>query len=208
MQVSDIVRRVTNIFGDKDQVQIDQDMILDWINDGQKDICRKAECLEDIYTAGIIAGNLSFIYPQYFLKELTVKVAGIKLSRLTYQSFNVLYPDWEADQGRGNPLYYYHYQGSIWVWPRPAVDDVDGFQMYYIRYAPPLIDDNSSPMIPEVFHEDLVEYCLWRALQQDEQWVPAREKKAEYESRLLETIYDSKNLQAESYPAVRLCPGD
>jgi hypothetical protein len=208
MFVSEIQDRVKNIFGDTAGVQIDDPMILDWINDGQTDICRKAECLSGLHTASIVAGTGGYPYPADFIKEVAVKVNGVKLARLTQPSIDVLFPDRDEETIRGNSLYYFHWNRNVNLYPKPEISTANGLVMWYIRTAAQLTGSAQTPEIPAIFHEDLVEYCIWRALQQDEQWPAAREKKSEYDARLLQTVYDSKTLDANEYPAVRMIAGD
>jgi hypothetical protein len=206
--VSEIQDRVKNIFGDMAGIQIQDPMILDWINDGQTDICRKAECLMGVYAVSTVVGTSAYAYPVDFIKEQVVKLDGYKLARLTLPSIDVLFPDREVENVRGNPLYYYHWNRSINLYPTPGTAVTNGLTLWYIRNAAQLTGSAQTPEIPGIYHEDLVEYCLYRALQQDEQWVPAREKKMDYDKRLMETIYDSQNEGSQSYPAVQLCAGD
>ena len=208
MFVSEIQDRVKGIFGDPGSVQIDDAMILNWINDGQTDICRKAECLMNIQTQSVSVGVTAYNYPTDFIREQSVKIGGIKLCRLTLTSIDVLFPDREADNFTGRPLYYFHWNRQINLYPKPDVNITNGLTLWYIRNATILTSSAQIPEIPSIFHEDLVEYCFYRALQFDENWTAAKEKKAEYDTRLLQTIYDSRNEVEESYPAVTLVPGD
>lgn len=205
MLTSEIQSRVKNIFGDTSGAQINDPMILDWIVDGQKDICRKAECLEAPYTANIVAGTDQYAYPTDFIKEQRLTVGGLKLARLTMQSIDILYPDRAQTPASGNPLYYFHWARKLNLYPIPGYNITSGLVLWYIRYAAPL---GSTPEIPDLYHEDLVRYCLIRAHETDQEWAATQQAKAEYDSRLLQTIYDSQVDQAEEYPSVRLVAGD
>jgi hypothetical protein len=206
MFVSEIQSRVQNIFGDTAGAQLTPEMILDWINDGQTDICRKAECLEDIWTGTTVAADSSLARPTNFIRELWIRLEGITLRRQTAQSINVLYPEAESNTTTGKPLYYYHFSNAINFYPVP--DSAYGISMAYIRNAVKLTGSSQTPEIPEIYHEDLVQYCLWRALQQDEQWGAAQQARQDYDTRLLQTIYDAKTVDAETYPSVRSIAGD
>lgn len=210
MLVSDIQTRVKNIFGDKAQAQIDDPMILDWINDGQKDICRKAECLETIQISSITGGSSSYPYPSDLIKERSVKVSGILLKRLTLSSIDVLFPDRESVTPvvTGSPLYYYSWSRTINLYPTPPSNISNGLNIWYVRNATLLTTTGQTPEIPDIFHEDLVRYCLWRAFEQDQDWAGAGQFKSDYDMRLLSTIYDSNVQQSEAYPSVQLCAGD
>ena len=208
MLVSDIQSRVKNLFGDTAGAQITDAMILDWINDGQTDICRKAECLEGVQSQSIVAGTEAYNYPTDFIKEQALKVDGIKLSRLTLPSIDMLYPDRAADTYRGSPLYYFHHNRQFKLYPLPATSGTNNLVVWYIRYATTLTAGGNTPEIPSIYHEDLVRFCLWHALEQDEQWTPAQAAKQDYETRLLTTIADSQVEYSDTYPSVRALPGD
>lgn len=208
MFVSEISDRVKNIFGDTSGVQITDPMILDWVNDGQIDICRKAECLEGIQSINLVAGTDSYAYAVDFIKEQRIAVNGIKARRMTLPALDILFPDRSATITSGNPLYYYHHNRKFNLYPSPGATAAAGMLVWYIRNAVQLTASNQTPEIPVIFHEDLVRYCLWRALEQDEQWVPSRDMHTDYDNRLMNTIYDSNVKQSEAYPSVQLCPGD
>lgn len=208
MLVSDIQTRVKNIFGDTAQAQITDAMILDWINDGQVDICRKSECLEAPYSVSIVVGTDQYAYPTDFIKEQRVLVNGLKLTRLTLQSIDMLFPDRVSTPVSGNALYYYHWQRKLNLYPIPGTAITNGLVMWYVRYATVLTASGQTPEIPSIFHEDLVRFCLWKAFEQDQDWGGASQFKADYESRILNTIYDSQVEDSEEYPSVRLCAGD
>jgi hypothetical protein len=205
MLTVEIQSRVKNIFGDKSGVQIDDTMILDWINDGQTDICRKAECLEGIHSANIVAGTDTYAYPTDFIKEQRLLVNGIKLHRLTLPSIDVLFPDRAADSYTGTSLYYFHHNRSFNLYPKPVSNITNGLVVWYIRNA---ASAAAIPEIPDIYHEDLVRYCLMRAWEQDENFGQAQVAKQEYDQRLLQTIADSNDESSESYPSVRLIAGD
>lgn len=208
MLVSEIQTRVKNLFGDTAGVQITDTMMLDWVNDGQKDICRKAECLEGSNTQNIVAGTDNYAYPADFIKEQRLTVNGIKLTRVTMQALDQLYPDRAVYALTGNPWYYFHWNRKFNLYPSPVSSATAGLVVWYIRYAAEVTVGADTPEIPRAFHEDLVRYCFYRALEQDEQWVPAQSIKQDYDARLLNTIYDSQVEQADEYPSVRLVAGD
>lgn len=208
MLVSDIQTRVKNIFGDTAQAQINDAMILDWINDGQVDICRKAECLEAAFTTNIVAGTDQYAYPADFIKEQRLLVNGIKLCRLTMQAIDVLFPDRLAAPIQGNSLYYFHWQRKLNLYPIPGSAITNGLVMWYIRTAALLTAPGNTPEIPTIFHEDLVRFCLWHAWEQDQEWGAAAKAQQDYDTRLLKTIYDTQIEDSETYPAVQLVAGD
>lgn len=206
MLVSDIQRRVQNIFGDTASVQITLPNIVDWVNDGQKDICRKAECLETTVTPTLTGGTPTYAYPADFIKERVVKVNGLKLCRLTLASIDVLYPDRDSSPASGNPLYYYHWGRALNFYPTPSSNMP--LTLMYVQYAALIAAGGDTPAIPDLFHEDIVRYCFWHALEQDEQWTAAQVAKQVYDERLMQTIYDCNVRESETYPSVQLCAGD
>jgi hypothetical protein len=162
-----------------------------------------------VHTANLVSGTEAYAYPVDFIKEQRLTAVGVKLNRQTIVSIDVLYPDRAvAPAASGNPIYYFHHDREFHLYPAPSVSTTNGLVVWYVRNAAQLTGSVQIPEIPTIFHEDLVEYCLYRALQQDEQWVPAREQKNNYEARLMNTIYDSNVKQSESYPSVQLCVGD
>jgi hypothetical protein len=208
MLVSEIQTQVKNIFGDTAQAQITDAMILDWINNGQMDICRKSECLEAPYTANLVAGTDQYAYPADFIKEQRLMVNGIKMVRLTLSSIDMLFPDRLSAPMQSSTLYYFHWQRKFNLYPVPPASVTGGLVVWYVRYAATLTAPGNTPEIPTMFHEDLVRFCLWHAWEQDQEWGAAQQAKQDYDTRLLKTIYDSQVEESESYPAVQLCAGD
>lgn len=208
MLVSDILRRVQNIFGDTSGVQVTLPNVIDWINDGQTDICRKAECLEGIQTINVANGTESYPYAADFIKDQKVMAQGVKLTRMTMQAIDVLYPDRAFMANTGNPLYYYHRNRAITLYPIPNYNLTGGLIVWYIRDAVDVTAVGNTPEVPLIFHEDLVRYCVIRAFELDQEWAAAQQAKQDYDMRLLNTIYDTHSNDSEAYPSVQLIAGD
>lgn len=205
MTVIEMTDRIKRIFGDTGQSQLLDSFILDWLNDGQMDIARKTDCLQGTQTTNIVSGTSAYALPTDFLKEQFVTWTGYNLIRTTFNQINDYYPDRAAYTSPSNPMMYYIRQGNLNLYPTPVTNATAGLVLYYVRGPATLV---ATPDIPLPYHEDLVRFGLIRAYEHDENWTQAREARIEYNERLLETIYDSNVTRADSYPAVRLTPGD
>lgn len=209
MFVSEIQSRVKNLFGDTAAAQINDAMILEWINDGQFDIARKTECLEGSYSINAVAGTMGYVLPTDFFKDIRVTYDGQPLRKVTHSYMDIFFSGYEkVPITQGTPVFYYFFTGKINVYPSPSANLTNGIVLNYVKTPAILTGSAQTPEIPDEFHGNLTTYCFWRALQFDEQWPAADRLKQEYDEAVLLSISDSHVTEKDTFPSVGLIVGD
>lgn len=73
---------------------------------------------------------------------------------------------WERIDGKDEPGAYYITEGRLYLIPKP--DAAYEIRVWYFRSAPQLSLDADKPVIPEDYHDLLVDYAVARAKQKDD----------------------------------------
>lgn len=207
MNTGDIVTRVQRQFGDESGAQITRADIVRWANDGQIDIVRQTEVLQEHRETNVLTEEGSYALPENFML----------MSRVTFDN-NVLVERKLRDLDLGNraidtvssgtPTAYYQWGRNIYLYPKPSVGGSGNLDIWYVKLPDTLIDDLDTPEIPTHMHEDLVRYCIARARELDSDYEAAQIAGAEYEGRIAQIRHELTTQPVDSYPAVRALPGD
>lgn len=209
MNVGEIVTSVQRQFGDESGVQITQTDIIRWINQAMIDIARKTDCIQDHKEASITGGDASYGLPDDFLNVRKVTYNDTPLQPTTMEMADIMWPDRiVSSTGSGQPAYYYVWARVLYLYPAPASSGSGNLDIYYSR-LPAIVDDVLDiPEIPATYHEDIEKYCLSKAKELDDSMDESALLKKIYEDRVNESRYEENNPRSDSYPAVRLIPGD
>lgn len=213
MNASDVIRRVKRRFGDETGSIIEPQDILDWINDGQLDFVDKTDCLQalksDFSHDTVTNADGNFALPADFLK----------IKRVTYRNNPLLETSLDKlDQVRVNitdqalPQYYYKFGNDLFLWPVPSQNfsgtpPNDFLKLYYTVVPETILGFTDELQIPVFMHEDLVQFCLIRAHERNENWQAANTLAGSLETRLAEDEQNSRH-PYETYPVIRDDPHD
>ncbi len=209
MNVSDIISRVQRQFGDESGVQVLQSDIIRWINDAQREaVVQHDGLLSKEITGGTLATFAFYNIPSDCLDILTVeyKLSGdtvfYALQYMSKKQLNEYMPGWsglDADV----PKYWTRgrTEGSILLVPGPAASG-DQYRIVYSRYATDIEDETSPIDLPQYYHPFVLEFCLMKAYEMDENW-DAADRKASY----VQSTLDANNAREswtgkETYPSV------
>ena len=207
MNVGVIKRRVKRQFGDTSGAQITDEDIIDWINQGMVDIVRRTECLVSHRQASVVQNDPSYTLPPDVLFIQRVTLDGNTLASTSQQSIDYLGRDTD-NAGAGTPYTYFLSGNVINLYPKPSVDGNDNLDIFYVRMPTEVAVDNDVPEIPLFMHEDIIRYCLARAKELDDDLEGAAALGQEYDSRMNNALFEIKGQPADSYPSVRVLPGD
>lgn len=184
MNVSDIMTRVKRSFGDESGVQVMDEDILRWINDGQLHVVKNNEgLLEKVATTDAVAGQQDYTLPEdlLILKGITFKSgadpAYFKLKGFHLNDFNEFIDGWDGDAfSQGIPQVYCLYAGMMKFFPEPEASWTAAIKIYYTRKPTDVSSPTDTPDLPAIYHEALVKYCLQQAYEMDEDWQAAGAK--------------------------------
>jgi hypothetical protein len=216
MNVADIRTRVKRNFGDESGVQITDDDITRWINDGQRQIVLQNEgLLEKTATANCTVNIQEYSLPSdiLILRAVHFKYTGEEsyfwLRGYSLNEFNEYIDGWDGSTfNKGRPLCYTVYAGQLKVFPIPDTTITSAFKIYYTRSPVDVSGPTDTPDLPILYHESLVKYCLTQAYEIDEDWTASEQKAAELATdlKLLRGREDWK--KQETYPLITVLDED
>ncbi len=205
MMLSEIKTRVKRQFGDESGVQITDDDILRWVNDAQRKIVMNNEgLLEKSAVANSTINVQEYDLPVdlLLLRAIMYKGPGdslyIKLKGYTFAEFNDYVDGWSGTTERGIPICYTVHASKIVAFPVPDHTQTAAFKVYYTR----------KPDLPVLYHDSVVNYCLQKAYELDEDFEASTAKSTEVVSdlSLLRGREDWK--VQETYPLITILPED
>lgn len=208
MNLGQIIKRVQRQFGDESEVELTRDDIINYANDGQIDIVRHTEILQELVETDAVAGQGKYILPEGFLKMKRVTYKGNRLLPIALEDLDNISEGVGSTKATGSPNHYYIWGNEIVLTPAPETGGDGAIDLYYIKAPNPLANDADTPDIPVAFHEDLVRYCLARAKELDEESEDSQRIMGDYVQRVNFSKDDHKNPDISTYPAVRLVGGD
>lgn len=210
MLVSDIAMRVKRTFGDEAGVQLTDDDIIRWINDGQRAIVLQNETLlETTAIASSVAAQAEYALPVDLLipRGVSFKASGNQSYRslrgMTRNEFNEYIEAWDGStNGVGTPEVFMLFGGKVTFFPIPDTSTAASIKYFYNQKPIPVVSQNDTPGLPELYHETLVKYVLLQAYEMDEDVEAASAKGAQMSAdlNLLRGREDWKN--EETYPII------
>lgn len=207
MNLGEIIQRTQNLHGDTVEAQITQAMIIDWANEAQLELVRKAEVLQGSYATVSLNGTRAYAIPSDVLRIRRVEYNERRISKVSLEELDTVDSYQTSGDASGEPIYYYEWSGNIYFYPTPSEND-KVISVYYLKRPTELSAVSDVPDIPEQFHPDLVRYCLSRAKEVDEEYDKAQETMNDFRMRVAETKADAAESDLGSYPAVRALEGD
>lgn len=207
MLVADIVRRVRDIAGDQDVFQFTNSMVVDWINDGVRQIALDNNLLQKraTSTCGILVGEYEL--PPDIFKLYSIMVDGRKVMSMTLQEYEAVSGD---DQASGVPTKFYIWANKITLWPIP--DATYKFEINYISDPGDIVAVGNSfepeaPVVPSSYHVGLVSYCLAKVAQQDGNDAQYAQLMADFNNNTLQLRHQQET-EEDLYPFISVSPRD
>lgn len=181
MIVEDIIIRVRRIFGDEAAVQVSNDDIIRWINDGQIEIVRNNDgALQRSSQINLTAGQFEYGVPDdlLILRSLRYKSSDMSsFMHLRYrnmQQFDEILDGWDGTAHPASaPEYFTIYEGMIILFPTPNADSAGGLKVLYNRKPTDVVNPTDEIDLPLLYHPVILKYCLWQASLLDEDHEPA-----------------------------------
>lgn len=202
MNLTELIRVVKNEFGDEASVVIDDTDIIRWANDGQLEIVRRTDSLETNSVVPTVIDQTSYVLASA-LKINRVTYDGAGLVKISKAQLNKWYPDrGTTGYGNGTPNVVAVFGNKIEVYPKPAA--VKNLTIFYVPKPTPLSSPGNLVLdIPEEMHDDLVQYCLRRAFEQNGDWQAASIKDQKFGAQTAESMAQFSWNDADSYPVVQ-----
>lgn len=214
LNVGDVANRVKRTFGDEGGIQITDSDIIQWVNDGQLQISVDNEdLLETVGSASIVANQADYAVPTNLNVLRSLMYDNRRLRALSFAEFNEYLdgfkkPTNENPFGAGTPEVFMVYGGTITLFPAPANALTDGLRLYYSRHPDSVGTLADSLTVPERYHTAVMEYCLKRAYELDENAEMTVLKKGEYDAAIQKLKGQEKSTSNEYYPRITTLPED
>ena len=214
MNVEDVANRVRRTFGDDAGVQITDADIFRWVNDAQLQISiDNEELLETVATADIIAGQADYSVPPNMNVLRSCMYNNFKIKGLSFADFNEYLDGFKASTsqggyGEGKPEVFMVYGGTITLFPTPNQSITSGLRIYYSRHPESVANFADNLTVPDRYHNSVVEFCLQRAYEMDENPDMAAYKKSEYSAQIQKLKDQEKWTSSEYYPRITILPQD
>lgn len=216
MNLGEVKVRVKRTFGDESAVQVTDQDITRWVNDGQREIVMiNTGLLEKIATADAVKGQQDYSKPadMLILHGLTFKnkngLSYYKLYGRSLQEFDQQYDGWDGTIfGPADPVIYCEFADTFKLFPIPDSDIAAGIKLYYARYPIDVAADSDILDLPVSYHSSVVDYCLQRAYELDEDLQSATLKSGQFVAAVNEQKNREKWNNQEYYPTITVMPDD
>lgn len=207
MIVSDVVTRVLKQFGDEASVQIEEADIMRWINDAAKEIAVQNDLGEATASQNSVVGQNIYAMPAdaYALRSVYYDMQKLKyLERTAYDEYiNTSDPNEEAS---GTPWGYTRFVDDLLLYPMP--DSVKLIKIWYFK-RPIAVTLTTDPLpFAEEYHIRIVEYCLQKAYETDEDWDAAGQIRSQFDDGMVKLSGKMENQDQTYYPVITTLPED
>lgn len=211
MNIANVISRIQRQFGDESGVQVTEADVLRWINDAQNEaVLQHSNLLMSSATVATVANQQAYNLPAGLLdvKMIRYKTNSTDLSSypmrfLTTQELDEYFATWNGTDYLGEPLYFTRgaNQTQFRVFPVPD-HSLGTFTLEFSRYPVDVTTAADTIDLPVYYHPYVIEFCLMKAYEMDEEW-DAMDRKAAYVQSTLDANFGrDETFGKNSYPSV------
>lgn len=214
MNVQDIISRVQRTFGDEASVQVTTDDIIRWINDAQIEICtNNEELLQTSALTDIVQGQDEYDVPADMWILRSMAYNGFRLKHMSFAEFNEYIDGFDASTnvgpyGPGIPEIFMVWQNKITIFPKPNTSITGGLKIYYAKQPTTIATVADALSVPLPYHVTVVDYCMARAYELDEDLEKASFAKGKFDQKNQQLNDRQQWEQREYYPRITTLPED
>ena len=216
MTPEDIAKRVKRQFGDESGVQVTNDDILMWMNDAVREayIQNPSISIQNVGVDSVVGDPIILVDNggTYNIHQVYYREAGTgyyrPLQYLTPVAMDAYLEGWRPSSVpsvvTGNPEYYTKYANTgICVYPAPDRSEVDAFMYTGTKTHDELTSLETSVIpLPANYHMYVLEYCLMKAYEMDEDWAAADRKAVFIQSTLNVLSATDSDANQSKYPVI------
>lgn len=184
---NDVVTRVRSQFGDYSGAQLNNEQILAWINDGQREIVNSNSILRATKISDLVAGQQDYTFPEdkVFAIE-AVYVSGYPIQNISPQAAReyIIALDPAKQLNAERPEVWYERAGIITFYPVPSKSITGAIKLEYVKTPTPLVTISSPVSVPDRYFNELVAYVTSQALEMDENYSAAAYKIGQFREGL------------------------
>lgn len=207
----DVEARVRSSFGDTSGAQLGDGPILNWINDGQREIVNSNPILRDTKVTNVVKGQSDYTFPADKVMVIeAIYISGYPLTNLSPQEARAFIrkQDPELESSAQRPEIWYERAGVITLYPVPDTNITDGMKLEFIKNPTPLTALSETLSVPDRYFNELVTYVTAQALEMDENYEAASYKISQFREGLNRQNTKDSISQSELYSGVLSDPID
>lgn len=216
MIVSEIKDYVKRQFGDESGVQVTDTDLIRWINAGQRNIVlENTDLLEKTATSNFVVDQNEYSLPadilifKFISIKYDVELSYKPLQAYDFVKFNEYIDNWDGTTYRpGRPLVYTIHANKVIFFPTPDKAVTDGIKVYYNRKPVEVTVDGDTPDLPELYHDALVNYCMFQAHKMDEDYNAASAENGEMLANVAKLRNREQWKEQETYPVISVALED
>ena len=208
---TDIASRVRTGFGDTSGAQLADVSILQWINDGQREIVNSNPILRGTKITDVVTGQSDYSFPND--KVLSIEalyISGYPLTNLSPQAAREFIQTQDPTKLLTSelPEIWYERAGIITLFPVPNKTITNGLKLEYIMNPVSLASLTSALGIPDRYFNELVNYVTAQALAMDENYDASTLKLRQFRDGLDRLSNKDTISQDSQYTVVMPDPAD
>lgn len=207
----DVEARVRSSFGDTSGAQLGDGPILNWINDGQREIVNSNPILRDTKVTNVVKGQSDYTFPADKVMVIeAIYISGYPLTNLSPQEARAFIrkQDPELASSAQRPEIWYERAGVITLYPVPDTNITNGMKLEFIKNPTPLAALSETLSVPDRYFNELVAYVTAQALEMDENYEAASYKISQFREGLNRQNTKDSISQSELYSGVLSDPID
>lgn len=217
--VQDIMDRVRRQFGDESAVQVEINDLYHWINDACREAVMQHENLlqtssnidsvagQELYTPPADCFTINMIQ---FRQTDDLSGSYYSLRFMSHAQLTQLADGWRGNAyGSGVPQIFTRADnGQFAIFPPPDVSRTGAIKVIYSRYAADVATLGDPIDLPPYYHSYVMDFCLMKAYEMDEDWEAADRK-----AQLIQSTLNFNNGREawyghETYPVITTNYGD
>lgn len=217
MEISDVITRVQRQFGDESGVQVTEADVIRWINDSQQEaVLQNTFLLNNSESYITVANQQSYLLADDCIDIRVIRytepgaTSSYPLKYMNIKEMDEYIGNWNGLDFVGEPqVYTRSFPGTtnIRVFPVPN-HGLGLFTVEYGRYPVNVTKQADTIDLPLYLHQYVVEFCLMKAYEMDEEWESADRKAAYVQSTLDANFARDEQLSKDVYPSIIATAGD
>lgn len=210
-----IATRVKRQFGDESGAQIVDSDIIMWLNDAMREAVTQNSGMNlKTKTVASIQGRAIYDLPD-ILNTAAVHSIQFNQDAKTYyplrhcapSQFDEMFPGWDTgftgSANTGSPVFYSAENNARFkVYPAPNTTDGLGFKVKYNSFYCEVEELEKQMTVSARYYQYLLEYCLMKAYELDENWEAADRKAAYIQSTLNVLATTDLDQNQTVYPSI------
>jgi hypothetical protein len=195
---------IKRMFGDESGVQLTDTDIARWANDAQMEIVSNNKALKAKSVISTVVDTATYDFPAVKIQQVeSLHFDNSPLPNVPFaQAETQIIQADPQNVSSGTPQFWYEWAGQITLWPKP--DAVKDLTLYYTAYPETLTGvSNEFLGVPDKFYNAVVDYCLAKAYEMDEDLNLTQAADARFRAALENQMEDERQAANMAYPVIQ-----